>query len=127
MKLKFWRIYLFVDQENNMPVFDYMLDGNDETKLSILINVIQRLSRVGLNLMDTKMVKLIDKPIYELRKHRHRILFAPYEDDGFILLSAFLKETQKTPPEEIQTTKKYYQEFLNFHQCQEMDPKYLVI
>ena len=110
-----------------MPVFDYMLDGNDETKLNVLINVIQRLSRVGLELIDTKMVKLIDKPIYELRKDRHRILFAPYGDDGFILLSAFIKETQKTPPKEIRTAKRYHREFLNFHRYQEMDPKYLVM
>ena len=56
------------------------------------------------------MAKRIKGPIYELRKDRHRIMFAK---DGrrFILLSAFLKRSQKTPPKEIQIAEKRIREY----------------
>ncbi|MFH1632638.1 MAG: type II toxin-antitoxin system RelE/ParE family toxin [Chloroflexota bacterium] len=58
-------------------------------------------------------------PIYELRKNRHRILYAQ-DDRRFILLSAFLKSSQKTPPTEIKLAEKRYQEYLKNHNCFEL-------
>lgn len=57
------------------------------------------------------MAKHIDGPIFELRKDRHRILYC---QDGprFVLLSAFLKRTQKTPLVEIEQAHKLYKEYL---------------
>jgi len=53
----------------------------------------------------------IDKDIYELRKGRHRILFAQ-EGNSFILLSGFFKKTRKTPPEEKKLAKERLSIFL---------------
>jgi len=116
---KHWPVALFVAQDDNCPVFEYMFDGKNEKDLSTIINVIQRLSRVGNNLIETNMAKRIDWPICELRKDRHRIFYAQDKEGVFILLFAFQKETQKTPPRFIEQAKQNYEEYLKFKKRQE--------
>ena len=125
MPKRYWRIFLYHDENDNSPIVEYIFEGNDDTKISLLIHVVQRLARVGLILIDTQMCKRLDKLIFELRKDRHRILFAEHED-GFILLSAFLKETQKTPPKEIRLARRRLREFHEHPRYQEMDPKFML-
>jgi len=90
---------------------EYIFAGKNQKDISVLINAIQRLARVGQDLLDTKTAKHLGDNIYELRKDRHRILYAPYQQ-GFALLSAFLKKSQKTPPEEIRTAIQRYEQIL---------------
>ena len=114
-----WQIACYIDDAGCQPVVEYMFDNKNETDLSVMIAVIQRLSRVGLELVDTKMAKHIDGPIYELIKDRHRILFAEDAPKArFVLLSAFLKETQKTPPEEIEKAHSYWKNYLRTENCE---------
>ena len=42
----------------------------------------------------------------KLTKIRDRILFAAWNGESFILLHQFMKQTQKTPPREIETAKR---------------------
>lgn len=100
-----------MDEEGLMPVQEYLFAGKGEKDLSVLINVIQRLAHVGQDLLDTNMAKHIDDPIYELRKDHHRILYAQ-DGDRFVLLSAFLKQTQKTPVKEIRLAEKWFNQYL---------------
>jgi phage-related protein len=87
-----------------------MFDESNLTDITTLINVIQRLALIGLDILDTHMAKRLEGPLYELRKDRHRILFAP---DGvrFVLLSAFLKRTQKTPRAEIELALERFEQY----------------
>lgn len=96
-----WQVAWYIDEKDRRPVLEYIFQINEETAIGNIINVIQMLATVGVeNLINTKMCDEIESPIYELRKDRHRILFGR-DKDLFILLSAFLKQTQKTPPSEI--------------------------
>ncbi len=113
-----YSVALFIDHQGNIPVIEYLFDQKNEKDLSVLINVIQRLAFVGQDLLDTNMAKPIEGPLFELRKDRHRIFYAKF-GPRFVLLSAFLKNTQKTPQREIQIAMDYYQEYTETGICQE--------
>ena len=103
-----YQIGFFVDRQGNRPVEIYLFDHFSEW--SVLFNVIARLAYVGQDLIDTDMAKRIKHPIYELRKDRHRIMYAP-DGNRFVLLSAFYKRTGKTPTEEIELALARYEEY----------------
>lgn len=107
-----WKIYLYSDENQNLPVANYITSFTNETEVAIMLQVINSLSKVGFSLLQTNMCKKINENIYELRKDRHRILFARI-DNSFILLSAFLKKTQKTPREEIILAETRFQDYLS--------------
>lgn len=115
-----YSVAFFIDHQGNIPVFKYLFDSKNEKDLSILINVIQRLAFVGQDLLDTKMAKPIEGPLFELRKNRHRIFYAKF-GPRFVLLSAFFKNTQKTPQGEIQIAMDNYQEYTETGNCQEFN------
>lgn len=105
-----YNIAFYVDQNGKRPVEDYLFSEKNLTDITVMINVIQRLALIGQEIINTKMAKEIKNPIYELRKNRHRIF---YVQDGkrFILLSAFFKETKKTPQNEILRAEEYYADY----------------
>ena len=51
-------------------------------------------------------IKHLDGEIWELRPLRYRILFAAWDNNSFILLHCFMKQTQKTPQREIEQAKR---------------------
>ena len=57
-------------------------------------------------------LKHIDDKIWELRPLIDRILFALHINNKFILLTVFMKKTQKTHRKEIEKVKRYYFEYL---------------
>ena len=109
MKYKYG-IGLYMDAAGRKPLEEYMFADANITDLTVMIQVIQRLAVIGQELTGTKMADELDDPIYELRKDRHRILYAP-DNHNFILLSAFLKRTQKTPPKEIETAQARFEDY----------------
>lgn len=56
-------------------------------------------------------VKHLDGEIWELRPLRDRILFFAWGGNSFILLSHFMKRTQKTPKREIEKAKRLMEDF----------------
>jgi phage-related protein len=109
-----WAIASYIDIAGYQPVLEYMLNEKNPTDMKVIVAVIQHLSYAGLALVDMKMAKHIDGPIYELRKNRHRILFAEDKPKGcFVLLSAFLKETQRAPAEEIEKAHRFWADYLH--------------
>ena len=56
------------------------------------------------------MDKLIEGSLRELRKDRHRILCGRH-GDTFVLLTAFLKRTNDTPPKEIELAKRRFEAY----------------
>ena len=114
-----WQIACFRDAAGRQPVIDYISALTNLDDLELIFQVLQCLSRVGLDLIDTKMAKHIDGPLFELRKDRHRIMFArDGERNRFILLSTFYKNTQKTPWEEIDRAYAYWHDYLNTGRCE---------
>ena len=64
----------------------------------------------GLNLGEP-YIKHIENEIWELRPLRDRILFASWSNNKFILLSVFMKQTQKTPRREIEKAKELLKDY----------------
>lgn len=56
-------------------------------------------------------IKHIDTEIWELRPLRDRIMFAFYDDNKIILLNIFMKQTQKTPKQEIEKAKRLLENY----------------
>lgn len=111
MSLK-WTVECYKDKSGREPVLEYIAEGNDEQRIAILINVIQMLMVYGKDIRDTEMEKGLTDSIRELRKDRHRILYGQI-GTRFILLSAYMKRTQKTPLEEIELAERRLAECRN--------------
>jgi phage-related protein len=117
---KHYPVIFFVDQKDSNPVAEYMFSDKGEKDLDIIINVIKRLHRVGLVLLRTNMAKDLDNGLFELRKDMHRILFAQYEPNCFILLHAFRKETKKTPLQHLVRGRKNLKGFFAYRKFEEI-------
>jgi phage-related protein len=106
-------IYYYMDSKGNAPVLEYIQslagkrDKDSRIKHSKINDCIRVLSDRGKG-AGLPYIKHIDGDIWELRPVRDRILFAAWDEDeqGFILLHHFMKQTQKTPPQEIDTAKR---------------------
>jgi phage-related protein len=110
-----WEIIFFQEEDGSEPVKEYILmAGRDAKVLAMLLNVLQSLQTLGPELQGTKMDKHIEGPIRELRKDRHRILYGRV-GNTFVLLTAFLKDTQKTPLKQIELAKERYEFYLKTH------------
>ena len=116
---KRWQIACFRDVSGRQPVMDYLYALTNLDDMELIFHVVQRLSRVGLGLIDTKMAKHIQGPIFELRKDRHRIMFARDNDrKRFVLLSTFYKKSYQTPLEEIEKAQTYWSDYLRTGSCE---------
>ena len=116
---KRWQIACFRDAAGSQPVVDYISALTNLDDLELIFHVVRCLSLVGLDLVDTKMAKHIDGSLFELRKDRHRIMFArDMERRRFVLLSTFYKNTEKTPREEIERAQMYWNDYLSTGRCE---------
>jgi phage-related protein len=108
-----YRIHFYRDSAGHQPVWEYIeeLAGSNNKDSRIRLNKIrdymkileQKGTRAG-----TPFVKHLEDDIWELRPLRDRIMFAAWVDDSFVLLSHFMKKTQKTPKREIEKAKRLY-------------------
>ena len=87
-------------------------DKDSKIKFNKIIAYIRLLKKHGL-LLGTPYIKHLDSDIWELRPLRDRILFAYWDNNKFILLSYFMKQTQKTPPKEIEKAKRLLKDYKN--------------
>ena len=69
------------------------------------------LSKNGTNLPDD-ITKHIQDEIWELRPGRNRVLYFFFKDNKYILLSQFVKKTQKTPTKEIKKAKALMNDYI---------------
>ena len=53
-------------------------------------------------------VKHIEGDLWELRPARDRVLFVAWHNNGYVLLHAFEKQTQKTPEREKKQARREY-------------------
>jgi phage-related protein len=80
-------------------------DKNSRVNYNKISTYIQTLMRKGVAAGMPTMRHLEDD-IWELRPIDNRILFAAWDGESFVLLHQFLKQTQKTPRQEIETAKR---------------------
>lgn len=105
-----YKIYFYRDRSGKSPVLDYLQelasrrDKDSRIKANKIANYLDILRQYGTQAGEP-YIKHIDGDIWELRPLRDRILFAAWNGDGFLLLNHFMKQTQKTPPREIDKAK----------------------
>lgn len=110
-------ILFYEDRNGRIPVYDYMqeLSGSaskdSRIKLNKIAQYIKVLQAEGTTAGEPVM-KHLDGDIWELRPIRDRILFAAYVNGSFVLLHVFMKQTQKTPPREIEKAKRELDDFV---------------
>ena len=101
-----YNIELYEDKDGICEIERYLqkLRQNNSKEDRINLNKIRLyinlLAEYGFELNEP-YIKKIDKEIWELRPIKNRILFASWHGNNFILLSYFIKQTQKTPKKEI--------------------------
>ena len=110
------KIEIYEDKYGNSEILEYLRElknsnnKDNRVKLKKINMYVKLLSEYGLTLTEPYL-KHIDKEIWELRPLRNRILFASWCDNKFVLLSIFMKQTAKTPIQEIIKAKKYLEDY----------------
>jgi phage-related protein len=110
-----WTIEYYRDSKGKEPVKQFIdaLPGKAQAQV---IGKIELLAKYGV-LLKEPYTRHIKGKIWELRtivtKGYSRIFYFSYTGRRFVLLHAFLKKTDKTPPAEIDIAEKRMQDFIN--------------
>lgn len=100
-------IIFYEDKNGKSKIQNYLerlskkKDKDSRIKFNKIISYIDLLSNKGIEIGEP-YIKHINNNIWELRPVRDRILFAYWDNNKFILLSIFMKQTQKIPKSEIE-------------------------
>ena len=112
-----YQVHFYQDSSGHQPVKEYIqeLEREKSKDSRIKLNKIRDYIKV-LELNGTRagepFVKHLEDEIWELRPLRDRILFAAWVNESFVLLSHFVKKTQKTPKREIEKAKRLYKDLI---------------
>lgn len=111
-----YRVIFYKDRNGKEPVKEYLKrlsvrkDKDSRIKLNKIREYIKILSEYGTRAGEPYMKHLVDD-LWELRPMDNRILFFAYDGKKFVLLSYFIKKTQKTPLREIAKAVKLMNEY----------------
>lgn len=112
-----YEIIFYRDRKGKNEVEDYINELGKKSeikeykvKLSKIVSYMRLLRENGLSIGEP-YIKYLKDDIWELRPMRDRILFAYYDNNKFIMLNIFLKQTQKTPSREIEKAKTKLKDF----------------
>lgn len=112
-----YKIEIYEDKNGQSPIKEYIkslkenYSKDNKIKLKKIISYIRMLEQRGVSI-GKPYVKHIEGEIWELRPLRDRILFAYCDNNEIILLSIFMKQTQKTPRKEIKRAKKLLDDYM---------------
>ena len=101
-----YKIGYFKDKNGNSPIEDYLRklrskkDKDSRIKSNKILEYLDILRNSGAKAGEP-YIKHLQGEIWELRPLRDRILFAAWDGEKFLLLTRFMKSTQKTPKREI--------------------------
>ncbi len=105
-----YSIRFYKDKDGKEPLKEYLkelaskTDKNSRINFNKIRDYIKILGEYGTRAGEP-YVKHLDGEIWEFRPLRNRILFFAYDGRQYILLSHFIKKTQKTPKREIEKAK----------------------
>ena len=110
-----YEVHFYRDKNGGQPALSYLkelLRGNDKDsrirarKMQDYINLLREYG----TFIGEPAVKHIEGDIWELRPARDRVLFVAWHNNGYVLLHAFEKHTQKTPEREKQRARDEYKD-----------------
>lgn len=111
-----YKVKFYKDSYNgDDPVFEYVEKLDRKNKIKVLKYI--EFLRVSDGYLDEPYSKHIKGKIRELRidfsKTRHRIFYFTFINKTIVLLHAFLKNTEKTPINEIYKAENNYSDVIN--------------
>jgi len=109
-----YEVKFYADSKGYSQVFDYIESLKDKERAKVLKYI--EFLREHDGVLDEPYSKHIVGKIRELRidfsTSRHRVFYFAFINKNIILLSAFLKKTQKTPIKEIRRAENIYDDVL---------------
>lgn len=114
-----YNVEVYQDESGNSEINDYLhqlkekytTSKDSRIKYNKIISYVRLLKEYGTKLGEP-YIKHLQDDIWELRPIRDRILFAYWKENTFILLTVFMKSTQKTPRGEIDRAKAILKDFI---------------
>jgi len=112
-----FKIVFYTDKNVNQPIKKHIYElknkNNKDSKIKLnkIQDYLEILSKLG-TMAGKPYVKHIDDEIWELRPLRDRFFFFCWHGDILVLLHHFVKDTQKTPPREIEKAKQNLRDFI---------------
>lgn len=105
-----WQIEFYTDSNNSSPVTDFLNTLTVEEKVKIR-NQLRLLREFGIQLgMPQARPLKGHKPLWELRPMPNRLIYVAMSGKRFVILHAFTKKSQKTPPREIKIAERRYRQ-----------------
>jgi phage-related protein len=113
------RIKIYFDRSGYSPIKEFLndldkkaqSDKNSRIRLKVISRFMNLLRQHGTRI-GFPTVRHIDGDVWELRPNDDRMFFAYWKGDVFLLLHHFAKESQKTPPREIEQAVRNLKDFL---------------
>ena len=111
-----YQVLFYKDKNGREPLKEYFLelslkqDKDSRINLNKIRDYIKML-RIHGTRAGEPYVKHLKGEIWELRPLRNRILFFGYDGETIVLLSHFIKKTQKTPRREIEKAERRMEEY----------------
>jgi len=117
---RLYKVITYKDRTGNDEVAEYIQDLNNKIetskdasiKYSKIMRYIDRLRKHGIAIGEPTIKHIEGTDFYELRPTDDRILFSYWKDNIFVLLSHFVKKTQKTPLREIKKAERNIKDFI---------------
>ena len=112
-----YKIKFYKDKNGNEPLKEYLYEmarkNDKDTRINLnkIRDYVKALSLYG-KVLGEPYIKHLDGEIWELRPLRNRILFFGFDGNSFVLLSHFIKKTQRTPKREIEKAKRLMKDYI---------------
>ena len=105
-----YEVEIYEKESGRSPIEDYLQSLFKEnkieeaTKILSYIELLKKFGTAQINEYHPKAVKIVDKKndIWELRPGNNRVFFFHFTGKKYVLLHAFRKKSQQTPPLEIE-------------------------
>jgi phage-related protein len=106
---KDWQIEFFADNDGSSPVIEFIntLPTEERVKIRNQLRLLQEFG-IQLGMPQARPLKGY-KPLWELRPMPNRLIYVAMSGRRFVVLHAFKKRSQKTPPNEIKIAEKRYE------------------
>ena len=107
-----WELVFYETAAGRCPVVEF-LDRLDTREAAVVTEDLDLLESFGIDLGPPK-TKQIHGKLWELRsrgRSQHRVFYVAVTGRRIVLLHAFTKKTQKTPPQEIQTARQRLRDY----------------
>lgn len=102
-KIEKWRVIYYISSTGGNPVKEF-LDSAKPTIKAKAFRILLNITEYGLTSAIPHIKKIADTPLWEIRilgEDSVRIFYVTFSGKTILLLHAFYKKTQKTPPKEI--------------------------